>query len=417
MSSTLFKVIQMTLSQMDKLMNDSPIGDPTYTGDAYPEYERLLARAPYIRSYVIGGWCVLGFEEVKTLLTDRRLSSDLRNNLTIRRMYEFSARGNSTLLSGPLMLNTDAPEHTRLRKLARSGFTNTLVKSLEPRVRELIEESLSEVKGSTFDLIATLAIPVPSRLISELIGIETKDQGYFSNLADEFLKNAPIIEFGAMRKAEQAYREMNQFISGVVDKKRQYLGDDFLSLLLESEEDGDKLSTEELTRMCVLLVAAGYQTTTRLVGNAVYLLLKHPEQLDQLRSQPELLTNVVEESLRFEPPVQSVLRTVMEDMEIGDNTIRKGQTLVLIIAAANRDPAANANPNRFDITRSEINHVGFGYGIHLCLGAELARLETRLAIEMLIDQYSEISLMSEHANWESGYLMRGLTTLPLKVKR
>ena len=204
-------------------------------------------------------------------------------------------------------------------------------------------------------------------------------------------------------------------MENIVEGKRNNLGDDLISLLISADTDGEKLSSREVTRMCVLLMAAGYETTTRLIGNAVYLLLQNPDQLQYLRSDPKLIPQAIEEVLRFEPPVQTLTRTATEDMEILGEQIKKHQTVVLVIAAANRDPAANDSPHEFNIHREKINHIAFGHGIHLCLGAELARLEAKVALEVLLERYRIIELDTGTPKWEQSYLMRGLDELPLRI--
>lgn len=414
--STIFKTGQLAASFLDRVINDSRLGDPSYTGDPYPEYERLLSQGPIVRSYVVGGWCVLDFDTVVELLKDPRVSADLFKNPTLHRMYRYSSDGDSRILQNPLMLNTDPPEHSRLRKLARSGFLHNFVQALEEKIRQSVNQCFLEVEGQTqIDLIDTLARPLPANIISDLIGVETHDWEQFRFMTDAYLRGVSKIEFSSLRRADKAFGEMLEFMEIVVERKRLDRGDDLISALIAAEEDGDKLSAEEVTTMCVLLMSAGYETTTRLIGNAVYLLLKHPEQLLELRKNPELVPNAIEEVLRFEPPVQTLVRIALEDMEVKGRQIKKHQTLILIPAAANRDPNANDNPDKFDITRKNIKHIAFGYGIHLCLGAELARLETKVALEMLLDRYPQIELASQSPKWEPGYVMRGLEELTLRV--
>ena len=412
----IFKIVQMTASFFDRTINDHRLGAPEYFGDPYPEYERLLARGSVIRTYVVGGWSVLGFDAVSAVLTDPRISSDLMKNPTIRRMYRMSSGGDSRILKNPLMLSMDPPEHSRIRKLARGGFLHKFVQSLEPKIRRLTNQCLDRVESQKqIELISVLARPLPAMLISDLIGVEVADRDRFRTLAEVFLQNVTVIEFSALVKADKAMGEMLDFMENIVEGKRNNLGDDLISLLITADTDGEKLSSREVTRMCALLMAAGYETTTRLIGNAVYLLLQNPDQLQDLRSDPKLIPQAIEEVLRFEPPVQTLTRTATEDMEILGEQIKKHQTIILVIAAANRDPAANASPQEFNIHREKINHIAFGHGIHLCLGAELARLEAKVALEVLLERYPIIELDTGTPKWEQSYLMRGLDELPLRI--
>jgi len=411
--SVIFKTVQRTGSFLDRVVNDSPIGDPKFQGDQYSQYARLLAKGPLIRSYVAGGWSLLSFQAVHEAMHDLRFSSDVFQNPTINRMSRFAIRGNSSLLDNPMLVSIDPPEHSRLRKLARQGFLHKFVQSLEPQIRRITDECLTSVQDrGQFDLIATLARPLPANLISHILGIELDEREPFKRLSEAFLRNSFVIDFDSMGRADAAFRDMLDFVQIAIDKRRSKPGDDLISNLITAEEDGDRLSAQEVTRTAVFLMFAGYETTMRLIGNAVYLLLRHPDQMQYLREHPGLLPNVIEEVLRFEPPLQFVIRTASQDMEFHGKRIRKDQFLTLIIASANRDPAANENPHVFDIHRQEIKHIAFGNGIHLCLGAELARLESSIALEMLLERFPRMELHTQ-PRWEPGFWIRGLEELTL----
>ncbi len=414
-AATAFKATQACLSFADRILNDSHLGDPTFQGEPSPEYARLLAKGPIVRSYVIGGWAVLGFEAVVDALKDSRLSSNIGNSPIVRRMYEFASDTDSSpILERPMMTNTDPPEHGRLRKLARSGFLKRTVASLEPTIRGMVKDCLATLEGQeTFDLVSSISRPIPARVIGDLLGIPLERREPFRKIAEEYLRHAPVVEFDSLRRANEAYQNLLEFMGAVIAEKREELGQDFTSQLIGAEEDGERLSVEEVVRTCTLLMAAGYDTTTRLIGNAVFLLLSHPEQLAQLRDNPDLIENAIEEVLRFESPVQLVLRVATEDLTLHGAMIRQGQTVIVILSSANRDPAANPEPDVFDITRTKLSHVGFGYGIHLCLGAELARLETRIVLEELLERYPTLTLMHSTPRWEPGYAFRGLEELQL----
>jgi cytochrome P450 len=410
-ASAVFRTVQRSGSFLDRVVNGSPIGDPKFEGDPYSLYARLLAKGPSVRSYIIGGWGVLSFQAVHEALLDPRFSADVVQNPTINRIYQFATRGDSTMLDNPMLVTTDPPEHSRLRKLARHGFLHRYVQSLEPTIRQMTDECLTNAQDCRqFDLIATLARPLPANVMSHILGIDPTDRERFRRLSEAFTRSSAVIDFDSIRLADAAFREMLDFMQGTIEKRRARTGDDLISNLIAAEEDGDRLTPRELTSMCVLLMFAGYENTMRLIGNAVYLLLRHPDQMQYLRAHPALLPNAIEEVLRFEPPAQFVTRTALEDMEFFGKRIRKDQLLILVIASANRDPAANENPHLFDIHRDNIRHIAFGHGIHLCLGAELARLECRIALEMLFERFQSMELHAEPA-WEPGYWVRGLQEL------
>ena len=410
-ASAVLRTVQRSGSFLDRVVNGSPIGDPKFEGDPYSLYARLLAKGPLVRSYVMGGWSLLSFQAVHEALRDPRFSADVVQNPMINRIYRFAARGNSTLLDNPMFVSTDPPEHGRLRKLARHGFLHRYVQSLEPTIRRMTDECLTNAQGSgRFDLMATLARPLPASVISHILGIDLDDRERFKRLSEVFTRSSAVIDLDSIRQADAAFREMLDFMQEAIEKRRASPGDDLISTLITTEEDGDRLTAREVTSMGTLLMFAGYETTMRLIGNAVYLLLRHPAQMQCLREHPALLPNAIEEVLRFEPPAQFVTRTALEDVEFFDKRIRKDQILTLMIASANRDPAANENPHVFDVRRDNIKHIAFGHGIHLCLGAELARLESRIALEMLLERFPSMELYAEPA-WESGYWVRGLREL------
>ena len=224
-----------------------------------------------------------------------------------------------------------------------------------------------------------------------------------------------VTTFPAQQIAIETYRQLLGFMDTEVRRKRSEPGVDLISQLIAAEEDGEQLSAQEVTTTCILLMLAGYETTSRLIGNMVLLLSRH-DQIHLLREQPQLIANAVEESLRFESPVQFLIRVAMEDMKFYGATVKKHQTVTICYAAANRDPVANERPDdELDITRKRINHVSFGHGIHLCLGAELARLEARLAMEILLEQYPDLSLKSAIPKWEPNRFIRGLEELIVNV--
>ncbi len=416
--AAIFKSVQVIAAFLDSVVNDSRLRlmGPHFEGDLYPEYDRLLKKAPIVRSFAMGGWLALGFDAVTDALKDSRLSSDLRNSPSISGVNRMlSGDGESTILDYSTLLNTDPPDHTRLRKLARTGFLHKYIQSLEPRIQALIDDCLNNVRGQAeFDLVETLARPLPANVIAEILGVEDTERDGFKLLTEVFLRNSMTFTFQAQRLAVTTYYQLVEFMDGVVQRKRSQPGNDLISSLIATEEDGEQLTAQEVTTTCILLMLAGYETTTRLIISMVFLLSRH-SQMHLLREQPQLIPNAVEESLRFEAPVQFLIRVVMENMEFHGARMKKHQIVTICYAAANRDPAVNEHPHEFDIKREKINHVAFGYGVHLCLGAELARLEARLVMEMLLDRYRNLSVKSETPKWEPNYFVRGLEELIVNV--
>ena len=322
-----------------------------------------------------------------------------------------------SFLDNPTMLNLDPPDHTRLRKLASYGFIHKSILALEPRIVELVDRYLDSVSADSgqFDVVETLAKPLPVRVIAELLGLPEEDVPRFQKLSREFLGITAIGNGELMDIGAAAATELIQYFDKVIANKRQHPGNDLISELLEVEEDGHRFSTEELNSACIVLLIAGHETTTHLIGNGMYLLLRHPEQMQKLRDNPGLILNAIEGMLRFEPPVQFTVRTALEDVELSNRKIKQGQLVMAVIASANRDPDQYVNPDCFDVAREDVNHVAFGYGIHLCLGMSLARLESKVVIERLLSRYSEMRLAKQDIEFVQVPLNRGRQRLLIDI--
>jgi len=417
MDQAIFKIFQATTGFLDRNVSGSGIRVDTFTDDPYPEYARIRGRGAVVRNYSVGGWFVLGFDAVQDAMKDARFGADPRKSPFVQRVLKRISQGERfRFIEEPTMLNLDPPDHTRLRKLARQGFLHKYVQGLEGNIRELVDECLKTVQDSgTFDLIDTLAAPLPAFLISDILGVPREGRAKFQAWSEHIAKYARTIEYEAIRTTDAIYNEMIEFLAGVVEKKRSTPGDDLISQFIAAEEEGDRLSAEEIYNTSALLLIAGHETTTRLIGNAVWLLLTHPEQLQLLRDDPALIPNAVEEVLRFQSPVQHTTRIALEDMHFHGAKIRKHQIVEVIIGAANRDAAANQDPDRFDVRRGDVKHVGFGHGVHLCLGAELARLEATTVLEMLLERFPDLTLESKVPAWGDSDFVRGLDELIVSV--
>ncbi|MFD0020807.1 cytochrome P450 [Streptomyces sp. NPDC058382] len=386
------------------------LGD-RFTRDPYPVYARLRARGPVHRVRMPAGtpaWLVVGYEEGRAALADQRLSKQWSS--------ASPALGVSQVASGTSMLSTDAPVHTRLRKLVTREFTPRRMQQLVPRVREMTDELLDTMlalPGRRTDLVESLAFPLPMSVICELLGVPFLDRRAFrtwSNIA------VSSIDAAERRKATA---DMSGYLAGLLDDKREQPGDDLMSALIHTaDEEGDRLSAEELMGMAWLLLVAGHETTVNLISNGVLALLTHPEQLAALRADPGLIDNAVEEMLRYAGPVETpTYRFTTGPFEIGGTVIPGGGELVLIaMADANRDPERYPDADRFDITRDARGHVAFGHGIHYCLGAPLARIEAAVAIGSLLERCPELALDTdpEALAWRTGMLIRGPEGLPVR---
>ncbi len=316
---------------------------------------------------------------------------------------------------GQSMLFVDPPEHTRLRALVNKAFTPQAIAALTPRIQAIVQELLEQIpEPSHFDLIDTLAYPLPVIVMAELLGIPPQDRAQFKYWSDRRARVLePTITPREIQEANRAAYELDEYFRGVIKARRLEPRDDLISTLVATEEAGDTLTQDELLVMLRLLLIAGNETTTNLIGNGMLALLRYPDQLQKLRQHPDLIDTAVEEMLRYDTAVQLDFRTALEDVEIGGQRITKGQGIMLLLGAANHDPEVFHAPEQFDITRREANHLSFGRGVHHCLGAPLARAEARLAFTGLLERFSDIRLLTEHPPFKDNVVLRGLQSLPI----
>jgi len=405
-----------TMMMMDRLWGN-PIIDPSGESSPYPLIARLRPKGNILRTYMINGWCVISHEDVKTLLRDKRLSSEVFNSALIRRVIRSAAQGLVTpLIDYPNIVNVDPPDHTRLRKLAAQSFTSRFVQSLRPKIDTLVSELLDDVEGAAeFEVVDSLAKPLPAIVIAEMLGVPAEERHYFVQWSAALIKYAEILNADAIHEAVLGDLAIRTYLQELVDAKRTSPGQDLISALIEAEEDGDKLNIEELLSLCTILLVAGHETTTRLISSCLWLLLQHPDQLMEVRSDRSLLKNAIEEALRLEPPLLSLTRLVPETFEYKGHAFKKGQLILLSIAGANRDPKVTPSPETFNIHREAFEHVSFGHGIHLCLGMPLARLEAEVALNQLLDRFPDLTLPEQDLVWSDSPFFRGLEQLTVRA--
>lgn len=370
---------------------------------------------------------VCGYDEVLQSLADNRFSVDPRSVMS----PEQRARLPPTLEEyRPLresMLSMDPPEHTRLRKLIQPRFSPAMMEALRPRIQKIADDLLdaaeraAEERGESapdrrMDLVEAFAHPLPVTVISDMLGVPAFDRAQVQHWAQSLVR-ADRIRVGEADEETRAHlRSFFAYLRALIAARRGQAGDDILSQLLRAEEEGDKLSEEEVFTTAVLLYVAGHVTTVNLIGNGVFALFSHPGELAELKADLGKARDVVEETLRYWGPVDFLSRRIAkEDLELGGRQIPKGEPLMVCLAAANRDPARFENPDEFDISRPDADrHVSFGKGIHLCVGAPLARLEGQIAFETLFRRYPELRLgvPVEEVRWGKSFL-RGFARLPV----
>ena len=401
---------------MDRVWGN-PIVDLSGKTSPHSMIARLRHKGNILRTYVINGWFVVSHEDVKALLREKRLSSEVFNSTLIQRVIRSAAQGLVTpIIDYPNIINIDAPDHTRLRKLAAQSFTSRFVQSLTPKIDALVSELLDDVEGAAeIEVVGSLAKPLPAIVIAEMLGVPTEERHYFEQWSAALIKYAEMLSADAIHEAVLGDLAMRTYLQDLVDAKRTSPGQDLISALIEAEEGGDKLDIEELLSLCTILLVAGHETTTRLIGSCLLLLLQHPDQLAEVRSDRSLLKNAIEEALRLEPPVLVLSRLVPETFEYKGYVFKKGQLILLSIAGANRDPKVTLSPEAFNIHREAFEHLSFGHGIHLCLGMPLARLEAEAALNQLLDRFPDLTLSEQDLVWSASPFFRGLEQLTVRA--
>jgi cytochrome P450 len=425
-------------SQLPPDMERIDLSDPAYREHAFERYEEMRAKCPVSRAIVTSGeesdgnrgffnrplWLVTDYEEGSRALLERAMTVDMTSVLTPEQLAQMPETPEVFQPLRRNILTVDPPEHTRLRKLVQPSFTASAIDKLRPRIQQIADDLLEAAEAAAsergesvpdrkMELISQFAYPLPITVICEMLGIPPEDREQTRQWSENLLSAQ------SPERMEELGRNIGEFIAYLRDlfaRKRESPGDDLISQLLQVEVDGDRLTEDEILAMVFVLFVAGHITTVNLLGNGVFALLTHPEQADKLRSDPELVPNAVEEILRYYGPAETTTaRFAREDVELGGQAIAKGDPLLVVLAAADRDPTRFTDPQSFDITRDDANrHIAFGKGIHACLGAPLARLEGQIALETLFRRYPDLRLAvpESEITWAPSFL-RSLTGLPL----
>ncbi len=373
--------------------------------DPFPYYERMREAAPVFHDEQSGSWHVFRYDDVQRVLSEHaRFSSRMHGDDPSETGHLFASS----------LITTDPPRHRQLRSLVTQAFTPKAVDALAPRISELTDELLEGIASlGTADLIQALAYPLPVIVISELMGIPAADRDRFKQWSDVIVSQTRT---GATTEDHQATnQEMTGYFLALIEQRRSRPGNDLISNLLAAEIDGQKLNVAELLGFCALLLVAGNETTTNLIGNAVLCFTEVPGTIERLVEEPSLLPQAIEEVLRFRSPVQSMYRVTVAHTTLGDMGIPAGAPVVAWIGSANRDERQFERPARFDIDRGQIRHLAFGHGIHFCLGAPLARLEARIALEATLTRLPGLTL-APGAQLErmDSTIVYGVKTLPVR---
>ena len=408
---------------------EATLRPPAFTTNPYPVYARLRAEAPVYWSPYFGQWLVTRGELVTEVARTWEIFSSVGWDSFFLSQLPADLRPEiPTVIDHFRTVNistTDPPVHTRLRRLLSKAFTPRRIATLEGRVRATASRLLDEVgdgdgdsdSDGEFDLIATLAYPLPVAVIGELYGVGDDDHADLKRWSHAVVAytGSTVAHPDLARVLDGALAEFRAYLRGLVAERRRHPRDDLLSDLVSAVDDGERLTEDELVATSINLLFAGHETTTNLIGNGVLALLRHPDQLDLLRRRPELLPGAVEELLRFDSPVQRVRRIVTRDIVLGGRDIPAGSAITAFLGSANRDPEQWDRPDTLDVTRPDVFPMSFGGGPHYCIGAALARLEGRVAFETLFDRFDELHLSDSFEDrWHPNVAFRGLVELPLQ---
>jgi cytochrome P450 len=384
--------------------------------DPVPAYRRLRETEPIRRNRFQGTWVLSRYEDVAAVLRDPRFSTDRTRLLPFRLMRRSSRRHPDfvSLLDRNLLM-LDGEEHRRVRSLVSKAFTPRRIEALRPRVEAIVDELLdaAAAKGE-MELIHDLAHPLPVVVIAELLGVPLEDRERFRGWSNDVVEILDLMSGrDGLRPAWRGAEGLAGTFRALLAERRRAPKDDLLSAMLAAEENGAVLGEADVLALCALLLAAGHETTTNLIGNAVLALLRHPGERKRLQDDPSLMPSAVEEFLRFDSPVQVTDRVITEDLDFRGRRFRRGQLAVCLIGAANHDPARFPDPDRLDVGRGDRGHLAFGLGPHVCLGAPLARLEAEVALAGLLRRFPHFTGPTEPPGRRASVVLRGPTALPL----
>ncbi|MEE8164803.1 MAG: cytochrome P450 [Myxococcota bacterium] len=381
--------------------------------DPYGYYRKLRQHAPVYWAEQADAWIVSRYDDVHSILTRPELfSSDAMGAV-------LTGQRNRPATENRVVILMDPPNHTAFRNIVSRGFTPRRIAALEPRLRGLVADSMQKIRGGAcFDLIAELAIPVPVTIIAELLGVETERLEDFKRWSDAIIaavsgsqRRAGSGDFSALAAPLAEYDE---YFQRIIEEREREPREDLISVLVRAQDGESALRPQEIITFALTLLVAGNETTTNLIGNMVMLLLDHPGQLEQVRRDPRLIPNLIEETLRFETPLQFAFRRVRREVEIAGTVLPKDSIVMPLLASANRDERRFERPDEFDILRSDQGHLTFGFGPHFCMGASLARLEAQVTIEALLEELPRLRRRSESRESIDSFMLRGPRRLDLE---
>ncbi|MCD9198944.1 cytochrome P450 [Aeromicrobium wangtongii] len=410
----------MTTNMDDEMLSTSAVNDP------YGYLGGLRATDPVYWNARYRSWVLTRHADVSVAMTDTRFSSDRIAPVIARERAR--ARPDLDLIETFELLDRwlvfrDPPEHTRFRRLVHKAFSPRIIASMRGEVERVADDLVdaarvqADASDGVIDLIREVAFPLPAIVIASMLGVPAQDRDRFKDWSDDIsaLVFGALDDPGRHSRARLGMMELVNYISSLLDRVREAPDDHLASALVQATDGDESLTDDELIAICVNLLFGGHETTTNLIANSVLAFIEHPDQADLLRADTSLAGAAIEEMLRFDGPAKSVVRIAAEDIEMGDKTIRAGDRVFVMLAGANRDPDVFEDPDRFDITRKGGGHLGFGVGVHYCLGATLARLEGTVVVPRLLERFPEMELADEELEWDRVILTRGMKRLPVRL--
>jgi len=392
---------------------------PGMLADPYEMYRALRENDPIHRSEMMESWVLTRYDDIDKVLTDNRFSADRQRARTrFAQMIQEQQAQYGPLSTAQTMLTSDPPDHTRLRKLVSKAFTPRAVLDLRPRIQDIVDYLLVEAgERGEFDIIHDLAYPLPVIVIAEMLGVPPEDRHRFKHWSDTVVATlgGPFTPPEVIEAARVAIEELAEYIGHVIAERRAEPKEDLISGLIAAEEGGQVLSEEEIFATCILLLIAGNETTTNLIGTSMLALFQNPEQMERLRKDLSLMPSAVEELLRYAGPVHGTGRVPKEDIEIAGHVFHEGEMVFTLLAAGNRDPSHYPDPDKLDVARNPTDHLALGDGIHFCLGAPLARVEAQIAIGTMLDRFPKLLLLDEDPEWGGTFIIRGPKRLNVTV--
>jgi pimeloyl-[acyl-carrier protein] synthase len=395
--------------------------DPAVQVNPYPIYERLRRESPVFWNGPY--WLVSRYDDIVALLNDPRVSS-ARVEATFAVLPEGVQQELQPLrhVLGSRMLLSDPPRHTRLRTLMTKAFSARVTEAKRERIEEICNHFLDRVMAQgTMDVMQDVAVPLPGWVIADMLGVPREDQEDFTRWSRDqvrvYDRSGTMHErIPIMRQGQASMLEMKAYLEEVIAARRKEPREDLITMMIQAEEAGDRLTTNEMVVMCIALLVGGNNSTAHLIGNAILTLARHPEAIAQLRADQALIRPAIEEVMRYDSPVQATSRVAREPIEIGGQTIAAGQNIYVLFGSANRDEAQFPDPTRFDIARAPNRHLTFAHGPHFCLGAAIARAEAQSAVLTIVRRCADLQLAGDHVEWIEGFAFRGPKSLPVTFR-